>query len=346
MRTFFAVSFFALAVVLAACGGGGHSGIVPSTTGNGTGPSNGNPSGAKTTRATMMVHIPAPNHQSSRKPLYISSNTKAFGIGAFLESAPPSPSVSDLQIFPVTTPSPCATAVDGSYSCTFSVTAPIGEDFFVVGAFATVSPGPNDVPLSYYISGAVNVAAGASPPALAFTLNGVVNSVKVTVASPDPGNTPNTQVFTAAVATSAPLSVTAYDASGNALLNDPTTPLAGSVIITASPSASGLTLALGSSSQCGSTAATGGAQLSVNCIADLNGITASYDGSTHPDANDHLIDTYTVTGQPPAASLAVSGDLRAREQRYVDDAYAGLRLRRGSAIRHDAERRVLVCGSK
>ncbi|HEX8805426.1 MAG TPA: hypothetical protein VF741_00700, partial [Candidatus Aquilonibacter sp.] len=133
-------------------------------------------------------------------------------------------------------------------------------------------------------------APNATP--LAFTLNGVVNSVAVAVASPDPKNTPNTQVFTALVPTSAPLAITALDSSGNIVMSPATLPFFNPIAIQASPASDGVTLALIGSSACGSSAS--GATAQINCVGDLNNVQAVYDGSTHPDANDRAIDTFKV----------------------------------------------------
>ncbi|MGB6986646.1 MAG: hypothetical protein WBD74_11800 [Candidatus Aquilonibacter sp.] len=310
MRGLITGTLFALALVLAACGGGGGSRIVPST-GGGSTPNQ--PTTAKTTRASISLYIPPANKQNARsKPFYISSNTQAFAV--YVEPYPsvaptglPSPMPSGIQIFPVATPSPCAAASGGGYICTLAVTAPVGTDLFVVAALNQASLGPNTIPLSAFISGPVAVSLSPSPGAspLSFTLNGVVNTAAVAVPIPDPRNTPNTQVFTALVPTSAPLAITAYDANGNVVMSPATQPFFAPLVINASPSADGVTLSLATSSHCGSTAS--GAQASIACAADLNNVLASYDGSTHPDTTDHVIDTFSIaaSAQPnPSPSPA------------------------------------------
>lgn len=308
MRLRLAWILFALGVVVAGCGGG-TSNLVPSTGGNAGSGGNG-PSSAKTTRANIALYVPPANKQStSRKPFYISPNTQSFGIVVMpYPSTIPSPlPTANLQLFPVTTPSPCAVASGGGETCNFTVTAPIGTDLFVVAAFATAAPSGNTTPLSAFVSGPVTVNLSPSPGAspLSFTLNGVVYSVAVTVASPDPGNTPNTQVFTVGVPTSAPLGIAAYDTSGNLIMSDPTTPYYNPIVIEASPAGDGLTLALVGSSSCGSSAS--GATATIACAGDLSNVKVSYDGTPRPDANDHQIDAYSVystTAPNPSPSPA------------------------------------------
>ena len=297
MRGFFTGTLFVLALVLAACGGGGGSRIVPSS-GGGSAPNQ--PTTAKTTHASISLYVPPANKQNARsKPFYISPNTQAFAVyvEAYPSVAPtglPSPAPAGIQIFPVATPSPCAVASGGGYQCTLTVTAPVGTDLFIVAAINGTSLGPGTNPLSAFISGPVAVSASPSPGAspLSFTLNGVVNTAAVAVPVPDPNNTPNTQVFNALVPTSAPLAITAYDANGNVVMSAATQPFFAPLVINASPAGDGVTLSLANSSQCGSSAS--GAQASIDCAADLNDVLASYDGSTHPDTSDHVIDTFSI----------------------------------------------------
>ena len=296
MRLRLAWVLFALGVVVAGCGGSGTSSLVPSTGGNAN--SGGNaPSSTKTTHANISLYVPPPNKQaSSRKPFYISPNTQSFGVVVLPYTSPvPSPvPTTNIQIFPVTTPSPCAVASTGGETCNFTVTAPVGNDLFIVAAFATAAPSGNTTPLSAFVSGEVSVSLSPAPGAtpLAFTLDGIVYSVAITVASPDPGNTPNTQVFTVGVPTSAPLGIVAYDTSGNLVMSDPTTPYYNPIVVEASPAGDGLTLSLVGSSSCGSSAS--GATATLNCAGDLSNVQVSYDGTPRPDANDHLIDNYSV----------------------------------------------------
>jgi hypothetical protein len=325
---------FALGVVVAGCGGGGTAGLVPSAGGNVN--SGGNaPSSAKTTHANISLYVPPSNKQaSSRKPFYISPNTQSFGIVVLPYTSPiPSPlPTTNIQIFPVTTPSPCAVANGGGETCNFTVTAPVGNDLFVVAAFATAAPSGNTTPLSAFVSGEVTVSLSPAPGAtpLAFTLDGIVYTVAVTVASPDPGNTPNTQVFTVGVPTSAPIGIAAYDSGGNLVMSDPTAPYYNPIVVQASPAGDGLTLALAGSSSCGSSAS--GATATLNCAGDLGNVKVSYDGTPRPDANDHLIDNYSVSSTtapnptPSPANYVLASNIESWQLsagNYVYSAYLG-----------------------
>jgi hypothetical protein len=325
MRLRLAWVLFVLGVLAAGCGGGGggKSGILPAAGSNGAGAvSTGAPASSKTTHASISLYVPPTSKQNARsKPLYISPNTQAFGV--FVEPypsiipsfGPSSTAPPGLQMFPVTTPSPCAAASGGGETCTFTVTAPIGVDLFVVAAFAQPSPNASQGPLSAMVSGPITVSLSPSPGAspLAFTLNGIVNSVAVTVASPDPGNTPNTQVFTVGVPTGAPISITAYDSSGNLVMSAPTLAYYNPIVIQASPAADGLTLSLIGTSACGSTAS--GATATINCAGDLGNVQVAYDGTPRPDANDHLIDAFSVYSTtapdptPSPANFVLAGNI-------------------------------------
>ncbi|HUN28656.1 MAG TPA: hypothetical protein VMV65_02535, partial [Alphaproteobacteria bacterium] len=176
MRTLFTGCLFALALLVAACGGGGTSSFVPSGSNPG-----GNSSNATSTRAAMVMYIPPPARQAARKAFYVSPGTQSFGVLAVSVTSTATPNVINEQIFPVTTPSPCAAASGGGLTCTYEVTAPVGQDVFYVGAYAVTSPGPNAVPVSAWIAD-VNVSLSPAPGAtpLSFVLNGVVYDVSVT----------------------------------------------------------------------------------------------------------------------------------------------------------------------
>ncbi len=289
MRTLLAGSLFALAILVAACGGGGKSGVVPTLGGNSGG---GSQSNAKTTNAVIVLNIPAPNRQVSRRPFYVSPGTQSLGVLVVPATSTETPTPTNLTIFPVATPSPCAAASGGGYTCTLNVTAPIGTDNFFVGAFATASPNANAVPLSQYEALGITVSASSGSTPLTFTLDGVVYKVQLSVPSPDPGNTPYTEVFPAAVAAGPlPLDITAYDSSNTPILTNVTNTFATPIAIgSPSPGGDGVTLSLNGAT---CSTITNGA-VSVGCAADLNKVQFAYDGTTTPDTNDHVIDTFTI----------------------------------------------------
>ncbi|HXM07481.1 MAG TPA: hypothetical protein VN936_08450, partial [Candidatus Acidoferrum sp.] len=71
MRTLLTGSLFALAVLVAACGGGGKSSVIPSGINSG----GSTPTSAKNANAVIVLKIPAPGQQVSRRPFYVSSGT-------------------------------------------------------------------------------------------------------------------------------------------------------------------------------------------------------------------------------------------------------------------------------
>jgi hypothetical protein len=312
MRIHIAATLFGCAVLAAACGGGGKSGMIPTA---GTAPGAPTTTG-QTTHATISLYVPPPARQASRHPLYISSNTQSFGVVVVATPLASPPSPAQAQIFPVATPSPCVTASGGGYSCTLVVTAPLGQDYFYVAAFPQASPGATAVPISEYMAGPITIGSSPSPGAspLSFSLNAVANTVAVTVPSPDPGNTPNTQVFTAGLASQTyPLGIVAYDSSNNIVLSDPTTVFASPVVVTVSPASAGVGLILNGTCPSPSpvqaahkrerlTSFPGGpASVSITCAADLSNVSFGYTGITSPDPNDHITDTFTISASQVAS---------------------------------------------
>ncbi|HEV7179043.1 MAG TPA: hypothetical protein VGN11_04185, partial [Candidatus Baltobacteraceae bacterium] len=294
--------FFAfVALALAACGGGGGSSpLVP-------GPA-GLPTSHQLTPATLVLKIPAKTQGgSARRPAYISPSTQSVSVSVQPVGAG-SPTPVPAQYFAVATPSPCAAAEGGGLNCTFHVQAVVGQDTFTVSTFAVASPGPNATPLSTFTSGVVSVTAGGTPPPLAFTLSGVIDSVKVAVPSPDPSNSPNTQVI--AVGTALPqqvLSVTPYDAGGNPIMSDTfDKPLTVSV----SPANAGLSLHIVNPQCSPAPSSTSGASVQITCAKDLANVRFSYDG-TIAYASGNVVDNVTISAQPqssaPPAHVALAG---------------------------------------
>lgn len=290
----------ALGAVLAACGGGGKS-VLPAAAQPAA--SAATPGQQATKRMAIVLNVPPPSKQSkARRPFYISPNTLSVAIAA-VPNGSGTPSPSELQVFPVTTPSPCATTGAGGETCTFNVTAPYGTDIFYVATFAVASPNPasTTVPLASFVSGAIVISSpgpGPTPSPLAFVLNGVVNSVVLTVPSPDPSNTPNTQVFVVASPTTVPLGITPYDASGAPILADAfLAPIP--IIVTPQGQGVGLTM----TSTCSTS--TGGASPSpvvdVGCASDLGNVMISYPGTIFADTNDHIVDTFSIAASQMAS---------------------------------------------
>jgi hypothetical protein len=314
MRITVAAGVFGMAVLAAACGGGGKSVIPPA----GTIATNASPTPAAKSKRSMAIVLnipPASKQSNARKPFYVSPNTQSIAV-AVVPNGSGTPTPQELQVFPVATPSPCAVnPTTGAESCTFDVVAPFGTDIFYVATFNVASPNPNTTPLASFVSGAIVIASAApAPTPLAFTMNGIVNSVVVTVPSPDPNNTPNTQVFTVEVPTSQPLGITPYDVSGSPILSDTFLVPIG---LNVAPASDGVTLAIAST--CSSGSGGSGAGVTVGCAADLSNVKVVYDGSVHPDSNDHIIDTFAIAAAQnpsPSPSPAIVV-LQGNEQTYT-----------------------------
>jgi hypothetical protein len=285
--------------VLAACGGGGKSGVLPGLTqqpGSGT-----QPGQTKARQLAVVLEIPPASQQSrARRPFFISPNTESI-VFAAVPNGSGTPTPVQAQVFPVTTPSPCATTGSGGETCSFNVVAPYGTDIFYVATFAVPSPSANATPLASFVSGAIAVgspAPGVSPSPLTFTMNGIVANVAITVPSPDPSNTPNTQVFVAAVPTAVPLGITPYDASGAAILSDT---FLVPVILNVTPAGDGIGLTLNATCTGATTIATPSPVVDVLCASDLANVKLAYGGTITADSNDHIVDTFAVTAEQTAS---------------------------------------------
>jgi hypothetical protein len=313
MRLSYASVLFALAVLLVACGGGGGASALV--------PPHSLPTNAGTSRsaqAAIRLYVPPASAQNpaSKHRLYITASTQSFEVWALPAQQTPSPATG--QIFPVATPSPCAAASGGGLSCSLVVTAPIGTDAFYVAAYATANPSANAVPLSMFGPATVTVGASPNPSAspLSFSLDAVPASIAIAVASPDPGNTPNTQVFTIGAANSAPLAIAIKDASGNTILPDPTTQFASPILISVSPANAGIGLVLNSAcsgAPAGSVRRRAGAALGpassivqLTCAADVGNVSVSYDGSIDVDSSHTILDAATISATAPFVSPAPS----------------------------------------
>lgn len=214
------------------------------------------------------------------------------------------------QTFPVTTPSPCSQASDGSKTCTFDVQAPLGEDRFIVVTYDVPSPGPSNVPLAVFETGVINVQLGATPPPIALTLTGVVASVDLTMQSPDPGiTTSSTQLQTVGTPLTAHLSITPRDASNSPIVTDT---FQSPITISLAPVNSGVTLSL-SGSQCSPASAVNGGIATITCAKDLGSLTYTYDGSIARDGLKHVVDRFTFSAQPQAAQTPAPATLALTE---------------------------------
>jgi hypothetical protein len=176
--------------------------------------------------ATVYLRIP-PKPRRRHQPRWVSPGTQSLTVLVRSASGIPLP----LQVFPVATPSPCATIAPssgGGVQCAFSVTVYTGSDTFAISTYATAAPGPSSSPLSEYVSTAP-VPIPSPGGALAFALEGVLDHVVMTypTIAPSPGASAplvcadalcQNIAFPAGAPTSAPLTVTPYDAAGYQIL--------------------------------------------------------------------------------------------------------------------------------
>lgn len=309
MRPYLLALLFAFAALAAACGGGGGSGaIVPGTTSHPSAPQSGG--------AALTLKIPAQSRSGSiKRPAYVSPNTQSVQVYAISVGASPAPMTSPSvapQTFPVTTPSPCSQAADGSKTCTFEVQAPFGNDQFIIATYDVPSPGPSNVPLAVFETGVISVQLGSTPAPVALTLTGVVSSVDLAMQSPDPGISTSTQLQPVGTAlTGQRLSITPKDASGSPIVTDT---FQSPITISLAPINSGVTLSL-SASQCSPASAVNGGIATITCAKDLGSLLYTYDGSIARDGLNHVVDRFTFSAQPqpqqtPApATLALTGTM-------------------------------------
>jgi hypothetical protein len=303
MRLTLAASIFALAVLAAACGGGGKSGMLPSGPGQPSGPSA--PTGGASHLAVTLKIPPATQQANARKPFLLSPSTESI-VFAVVPQGQGTPTPAEAQLFPIATPSPCATNA-GVESCTFNVQAPFGTDIFYIATFGVATPTLSSIPLASFVSGPIVVpspGSSSAPASLTFVMNGVVASVKLTVASPDP-STSNNQIFTVGVASTAlPLGITPYDASGNPILANT---FDGAITVNVAPANAGVGLIF--TPTC-STSSTSGRStrrratsptITIGCATDLVNVQYAYDGTITPDATSRIVDTYTISATQVAS---------------------------------------------
>ena len=150
----------------------------------------------------------------------------------------------------------------------------------------------------------VTPGTNATPPPLNVSLNANITSASVSVPSPDPSNTPNTQLFTAGVAATVPLTINAYDASGNSVLSDPTTPFATTLGVSLSGASGNPGFSLGFTPSCASSSS-GTQSITIGCAGDLSKVTLAYSGSINVDSNKHIIDAASIT--PAIGTTAQTG---------------------------------------
>lgn len=177
------VAIFILA--LAACGGGnGGQSALPA----------GGTTQQRPSQAIFTIAIPAATPRGTN---YVSPNTQSLTIG--VNGAAPSVTQN------VTSTSNGCTTSGGAVTCTVSVTAPIGSDTFLVTLYSGTNASGSKL-----ASGSVTAAVTSTPASVPITLDGVVDSVTISLA--------NTVPY-AGTAASIPVTVAAKDASGATIIS-------------------------------------------------------------------------------------------------------------------------------
>lgn len=177
---------FAAAVLFTACGGGSSPGSAPAV-----------PTTSKNGMAKFTIAIPVSSASSAvKKPQYVSSNTKSATISVNGAAA---------TLVPLTaTSSNCTTGASG-LQCNISVTAPIGNDTFVISLFASTD-GTGSPLATQSIS--ASITANQTTP-VDITLNAVAASLSLALSNAAPQER---------AATDLTLTVTAKDASGATII--------------------------------------------------------------------------------------------------------------------------------
>lgn len=183
-RTIFAGALASAALVLSACGGHSTGNMLPS----GSGPK---------TMANFVIVIPSQPASASKKPNYISPNTKSATIGVSGQS----PVTANLT---PTSPG-CTTPSGGSLTCTVPVAAPAGSDTFTIALFDAAN-GTGHQLSSGTVTATITAGTTNNVPV---TLNGIVATVSIALANAAPY---------VGSAVTIPVTVTAKDASGATII--------------------------------------------------------------------------------------------------------------------------------
>lgn len=179
-RALFVLTIFALA----ACGGGSGRSPVPSTG-----------SAQQSSSAVFKLSIPA--RTTAHSPHYVSPNTQSLTIA--VNGAAPSVTQN------VTSASGGCASSGGGITCSVPVTAPVGSDTFTVTLYSGTNAGGSKL-----ATGSVTAMIGSAPTSVDITLDGVVDSVTITLGNNMP---------TAGSAATIPVTVTAKDASGATIIS-------------------------------------------------------------------------------------------------------------------------------
>jgi len=193
-----------MSVIAAGCSGGGAGGggaraALPPT-----------PNAPARGAATFTITIPnATSGAGTRRPAYISANTKSVSVVETDGTGTPSPAV----VADVTPGSANCTSTSGGTSCSIVVPANAGTDTFVVTAFDATGGAGNVLSTGTLTA---TIVAGTANTTVPLTLGGVVASIAVTIADP----------YASLSGTGTTVSVVAKDASGATIVGTYDNPIA------------------------------------------------------------------------------------------------------------------------
>jgi hypothetical protein len=255
--------------MLVACSGGGGSG--------GSLPKTPPITPAKTLKATVRVTVPGSASTSNvrlRRIYSAASNTQGIQVVAYPtgnRTTPLATSVADIAPASAN----CTAGVSGSRSCTFSITAPIGDDDFVFNTY----DGWTGTTVSGNILGAgvtTQTIATGSSPTIGVTLNGVLASVQLALV---PG------AIHSIVPSNTTLDVYALDADNDVIVSNAFYDAAGdpvTVTIAPSPGPTPLNNSLSLSTTSLTAPAANGIGLTYNGDADDAGSPVTFSASSSP----------------------------------------------------------------
>jgi hypothetical protein len=312
--------FAGLAAAAAGCAGSGGGSLPPA----GPGLAGGDASHAalrRSTGASLVLRIPA-RRRHRRHGDYISAGTRSLSVSVIPAAANATPMPP--QIFNVATPSPCKALASGALQCTFEVLVRIGGDRFTIAAYA--SPNAKGSPLSTYSSGVETIPGTGKPPALDFSLEGIVNGVSLGFKNPVMPLSATSAAIPAGTAAPVALDLKAYDAAGFQILEaspapgHTMTPFDAPLTVAVSPAGSGVTLS--------TSIATSASTVSIAGPSDAATLAANYDGSLTYAANA-LLSSWTISaspspgGTPAAATLKLASSGVGYSLGQPRDAYGG-----------------------
>jgi hypothetical protein len=246
-------------------------------------------------KASLELRIP-PRPRHRRRGHYISPGTQSLSL-VVTPAGAGSPTPLPTQIFNVAPPA-CTTLPAGGMQCQFSALVQPGRDQFVFAAYP--APNAQGSPLSVASSGVEVIPTpgpgGVTPP-LAFSLEGVVRSLKVGFNDPVMPLSATSAAIPAGTPSPTGLDIKAIDAAGFQILEatpapgHTMTPYDNPFTVAVSPAGTGMTLAKNG----------GAPATSVTIDGPSDVLVANYDGSLKYSGTT-LQTSWTITASPNPGS--------------------------------------------